>query len=461
MARPHPGNEIISTAAIIPSGLRYLWAAAAILFSLLLLAAALAVPFFFESPSMWYKFGAGKVSLLTGKMLGMATGLLLLFQLPLAGRLKVLDRIFSMPGLLRQHRVHAWAIAMMALMHPACVLLSEGSIVVPLEMRYWPEWVGVVLLAIVLMQFGCSRWRRSLGLAFHIWAPFHRITGLLIATLLIVHVLNVSETFTHEGQPRLAVFIAAGLFSMVWIWVRTSWLRSRRRPWVVSQVERTGADCTRVDLEPSTPFPLAYAPGQFAIASFRSAHISPEPHPFTFSSTPSRPEMLQFTIRACGDWTREVQSLQPADRVFLQGPFGRTGHLFLKPDRELIMIAGGIGITPMLSMLRFMADNGDSRPTTLIWSNRSKKHVVFADEMDFLADRLTGLRYIPIFTRSTEQGIRTARLNRTSLGLFLEGCGRGSAIFLCGPPPMMTRMKADLKMLGFPRRSIFTEIFGF
>jgi predicted ferric reductase len=397
----------------------------------------------------------------TGKLLGLATGLLLLFQLPLAGRLKVFDRIFSIPGLIRQHRMHAWAIAMMALMHPVCVRLPEGTLMVPLEMRYWPEWAGAGLLTIILMQFVCGRWRQSLGLAFHIWLRFHRITGLLIVTLLIVHVLNVSETFTHEGPPRLAVFIAAGLFSMVWLWVRTSWLRSRRRPWVVSRVERTGADCTRVDLSPSTSSPLAYVPGQFAIASFRSAHVSPEPHPFTLSSAPSRPEMLQFTIRECGDWTREVQNLQPADRVFLQGPFGRFGHLFLKPDRELIMIAGGIGITPMLSMLRFMADHGDSRPVTLLWSNRSKKHVVFADEMDSLADRLTGLRYIPIFTRTTDKGIRTARLNRTSLEIFLEGCGRGSAIFLCGPPPMMTRMKADLKMLGFPRRSLFTEIFGF
>ena len=72
--------------------------------------------------------------------------------------------------------------------------------------------------------------------------------------------------------------------------------------------------------------------------------------------------MLQFTIRACGDWTLEVKNLLPGDRALLQGHSGRFGHFYAKPNRELIMIAGGIGITPMISMLRFMAYRGDPRP---------------------------------------------------------------------------------------------------
>ena len=125
------------------------------------------------------------------------------------------------------------------------------------------------------------------------------------------------------------------------------------------------------------------------------------------------------------------------------------------------MIAGGIGITPMLSMLRFMADHSDPRPITLIWSNRSKANVVFVDEMDALAAKLTGLHRIPIFTRNTENGDRSGRLDLTSLETILNGCSRGSAIFVCGPPQMMKKVKTDLKTLGFPARAIYTEVFGF
>jgi ferredoxin-NADP reductase len=74
----------------------------------------------------------------------------------------------------------------------------------------------------------------------------------------------------------------------------------------------------------------------------------------------------------------------------------------------MIMIAGGIGITPMLSMLRFMADQRDPRPVTLIWANRSPERVVYADEMDDLSDRLAGLRHIS-FSHSIqrlENGLR-------------------------------------------------------
>jgi ferredoxin-NADP reductase len=289
----------------------------------------------------------------------------------------------------------------------------------------------------------------------------HRIMGVLIAVLLIVHVLAVSETFSEDGPPRLAVWIAAGIFALLWALVRSAWVRAGRRPYVVSRIKPVGADCTGVTLVPVTAFPFLYAPGQFAYVSFRSRKVSREPHAFTLSSTPSRPGMLQFTIRACGDWTRHVDRIQPGDRALVQGPFGRFGHLFTSPGRPLIMIAGGIGITPMLSMLRFMADENDPRPIILIWSTRTPAHLMFGEELDLLAVKLTGLRRVPMFTRNTEDGGQTGRLNRQSLESILHGCDRRSAVFLCGPPLMMDQVRSDLKMLGFPARAIFSESFGF
>ncbi len=453
--------SILPTAKILPASIRCLSAAVLILFLLFLIGGALAIPFLFESPSMWYKSGIAKISLRAGKMLGLVAGLLILLQLPLAGRIKWLDRIFPLPGLIRQHQKHAGVIALMALAHPVCVMLSEGTLLIPLDIRYWPEWVGVGLLAMVIIQMIGNRWRQALIVPFHIWLPLHRIGGLMIAVLLIVHVLNVSESFTVPGPPRLAVFIAAITFIMIWLWVRTGWLRASRKPYVVSRVESAGADCTSVVLAPVSRMPIAYLPGQFILVSFRSKRISSEPHPFTLSSTPSRGEMLQLIIRICGDWTRNANKLQPGDRVLIQGPFGRFGHLFTTADRELIMIAGGIGITPMLSMLRFMADNGDTRRITLIWSNRSEKHIILADEMDALAAKLTGLRCILIFTRNAEGKAPSGRLNQNMLQDLLRNCSSESAVFVCGPAGMMKQVTTDLKALGFPHRSIFTEMFGY
>jgi len=444
-----------------PQNIRCVSVAAIVLIVLLMLAGALAIPFLYESPSMWYKFGIAKTSLRAGKMVGMAAGLMILLQLPLAGRLKVLDRNFSLPGLIRQHRRHAWAIVLMALVHPLCVLLPEGKLTLPLEMRYWPEWMGVALLVLILAQFATTQWRQPLAIVFHRWLPGHRVTGTGIAALLIVHVLYVSETFTDNWPPRLAVLVAGGIFALIWLWVRSGWLRMHRHPHRVSRAEPIGRDCICVEVESADGAAMDYLPGQFAFVTFRSKHLPREPHPFTLTSSPSRPGSIQFAIRTCGDWTRRLDRLAIGDRAYLQGPFGRFSHLFAGSERELILIAGGIGITPMLSMLRYMADHGDKRPITLIWSNRTPAHLVFSEELDGLATQLTGLRHIPIFTDNAETGEPSGRLNRTLLSALLSENSRTAAVFLCGPPPMMKALITDLKRLGFPARAIFTETFGF
>ena len=448
-------------AKIIPERIRLLYAAAIVLVILLLLAGALAIPFVYESPSMWYKFGIAKTSLRTGKLLGMAAGLLILLQLPLAGRLKVLDRIFSLPGLIRQHRRHAWAIVLMALTHPLCILLPEGKLLIPLEMRYWPEWTGVALLVLLLAQFAATQWRQPLGIAFHRWLPGHRIAGTAIAALLILHVCYVSETFTDNWQPRLAVLVAGGTFLLIWLWIRSGGWRIRRHPYRVARVESIGRDCICVEVKPAANAPMDYLPGQFAFVTFAGQHLPREAHPFTLASSPSRPGSIQFAIRTCGDWTRQVDRLAIGDRAYLEGPFGRFSHLFTSAERELVLIAGGIGITPMLSMLRYMADHGDARPVTLIWSNRTPAHLVFSEELEGLAAKLTGLRHIPIFTDNAVTGEPSGRLDQATLQALLGETSRAAAVFLCGPPPMMKALSIDLKRLGFPTRAIFTETFGF
>ncbi len=456
----HGGIAIMATTTTDRPGIRYLWIAAIVLALVAMLAGALSIPFMFESPSMWYKFGTAKISLRAGKMIGLAAGLLILLQLPLAGRLNVLDRIFSLPGLIRQHRWHGWLIVGLALAHPLCVLLPEGRLTVPLDMRYWPEWTGVILLVLLLGQWAAAQWRQPLGIAVHRWLPGHRVVGAITAILLIVHVLYVSETFTDNWPPRLAVLIAAGAYALLWLWVRSAWLRARRKPHRITRVEPIGRDCVCVEMEPRGGAFGDYLPGQFAFVSFVGQSISREPHPFTLASSPSRTGTIQVAIRTCGDWTRQVETLTPGDRAYLLGPFGRFSHLFVDAGRELVFIAGGIGITPMLSMLRHMADHGDTRPVTLIWSNRTPAHLVFAEELERLAAKLTGLRHIPIFTQSTAAGEAAGRLNRTALKNLLSETSRSSAVFLCGPPSMMRTLNTALKRIGFPQRSIFTEPFS-
>jgi len=120
--------------------------------AILLLVGAMSSPFFFESPLIWYKFDSAKALLLTGKMLGLTAATLLFFQLIQVARLKVSDRVFSLPGLIRNHRLNAIVIFLLALVNPILVLTSEEKLNIPLELRYWPEWVGVDVLTLIVIQ---------------------------------------------------------------------------------------------------------------------------------------------------------------------------------------------------------------------------------------------------------------------------------------------------------------------
>lgn len=442
-------------------GIRILQAVLLILGVLILIGGALTIPFKFESSSMFYKFGMDKIILRTAKMVGLTAAVLLLLQLPLAGRLKWLDRIFSLPGLYRIHRFNAYAIGALVLIHPLLIQISARSWTIPLEKRYWPEWIGAALMTVILLNIGISRWRRPLFQAYQKWRWTHGALAVTVFSGLILHILNVSESFESRTPPRAWLVTAALGSGLFWIWIRTERLRSRKNAFRISRVAAVGSDAFTVDLVPAHPPGIDYLPGQFALISMASAHISREFHPFTISSSPSRPATIQFTIRCCGDWTRRIGAVREEDPACILGPYGRFSHLFLRPDREIIMIAGGIGITPMLSMLRFMNDHEDQRPITLIWSNRTPAHLFGRHELEVMQQKLTGFEWVPIFTREAPENHQVGRLDESALKTLLVRCGRDAAVFLCGPPAMVAQLRTALKRIGFPRGSIYTEAFGF
>jgi predicted ferric reductase len=107
----------------------------------------------------------------TGQMLGIVAGLLLLLQIILSARLKCLDRIFGMSSLLRFHRITGAIIAVLVCLHPILIFIPEGRISIPLQLRCWPEFVGLFLALLVIFTVIASYWRARLRLAFHRWRP--------------------------------------------------------------------------------------------------------------------------------------------------------------------------------------------------------------------------------------------------------------------------------------------------
>lgn len=425
----------------------------------LVLAGAISIPFYFESSSILYKFGPDRQLLRSGQVMGMVAGCLLLMQIILGARLKCLDRVFGLSNLFRYHRIAGFIIAGLIVIHPVLIFIPENRLFIPLQLRYWPEFVGFFLLLLIIFTVISSHWRPWLRLSFHRWWSIHRWAAVLIVIAFWVHVLSVSETF-EQKLPKMLAFCAMGLCGLVFFWIRTRPLRNRRRSYMVSAIEPAAEDAICLEIISNTKQMPVYMPGQFSFFTFFSNHISREEHPFSLTSAPTGASCLEIVVRTTGDWTGKLKNIQPGDRVLINGPFGLFSHLQLPEKKEMIMIAGGIGITPMLSMLRYMADINDQRKITLIWSNRTRKHIIFPDEFQNLEVQLKGLRVFHVLTRELEFNDEKGRLDRPELKRLISDCSRSSAIFVCGPDQMMKEIYTCMVSLGFSKRMLFMERFS-
>jgi predicted ferric reductase len=193
-----------------------------------------------------------------------------------------------------------------------------------------------------------------------------------------------------------------------------------------------------------------------------------KPHPFTISCAPEDP-LLRVTIKKLGPFTTAVHALKPGDTVMLAGPYG----LFCKEVDSLdslVMIAGGVGITPFLSVLRHLRAVKSGKKALLIWSNRTLDDALALDELKEMT------REIPltvVHNLSREQagadmskyadkdfpGVKyeAGRCTRQVMEKYIDV--RNSSMFLCGPPPMQEFIISELEALGVNPKGVKKESF--
>jgi len=424
--------------------------------TLLLILGAWSLPFLYESSSLWYKFGLHKHLLRTGKMVGLTAATLVSIQVILSSRFHFLDRVFSLNRLFALHRRNGMLIAGLILVHPNLILAAGNYTLFGLEKKYWPEFLGIGLAVTLLSLIAVAVWRPALGLKYSTWRPLHRFSTFFLVMILPVHILFVSDTF-RSGPPRV-IILALAMFNILLflrIWCRRLFPRNRR--YLISRVAPAGKGAVSIEADIPPDRAVPSLPGQFAFITPISPRVKKEEHPFSIASSPARPETLQFIIRACGDWTDTAGRLQPGDAIILDGPYGLFSHLANPPAAALVMIAGGIGITPLLSMLRYMADTGDRRRVLLIWSNRTREEIIFPDEFRELTRKLPSLEVVHHLSRGTKEKLSPGRLNLQQLQSYLHGRDRKADVYLCGPAGMMKEVKGILRNLGFG--TVYSEEF--
>ena len=206
------------------------------------------------------------------------------------------------------------------------------------------------------------------------------------------------------------------------------------------------------------PVGFEFSPGQFLAVRVR---IDGKPHVrcYSISSAPHTRGYLEISVRRQG---RVSGTLHATVRAGSTLTINRPAGQFVYPagdDRPLALIAGGIGITPLLSMLRHAVAADPARPITLLYSARREHDVAFHSELRVLAERHPQVRVAITLTQPTEPTrLRTGRLDEAMVRQFVAA--PADTIFcLCGPGPMIDDMRAALAGLGVPAGQVRFEQF--
>jgi predicted ferric reductase len=201
---------------------RILFGTLVVLLAMALLAGAWSIPFNYESFSILYQFGKLKVYLRYSKVIGITVALLLFFQVLLASRIKILEQIFSLKTLLVLHRINGFIIACLVAIHPVLIKASENFTPYTFGKKYYPEFVGIGLLFVVLTVSLSALFRNFLKMPYNRWRLLHRLGATMALLILPGHVLFVSDTFKSGGLPRTAALIvfSLNLLFIMYIWIK-------------------------------------------------------------------------------------------------------------------------------------------------------------------------------------------------------------------------------------------------
>lgn len=228
--------------------------------------------------------------------------------------------------------------------------------------------------------------------------------------------------------------------------------------------ERLTPSTIRITLEPDVKNrrkTFEFSPGQYAAISFARNGRPSVARCFSIVSSPTRNGQLQFSMRARGRFTTALAKASTGDKVYVRGPYG--GFVF-DPDRhsDSLFVAGGIGITPFMSMLRYATDIQSPRHISLIYGVQSQDDIPFHPELDVLLGQNPNLDVTYAVGNGPVDNIKYGRVvqGRVTPDLLNSTLGTSHTVFICGPPPFMSGMVRSLSEKGIPHDRIITEAFN-
>lgn len=229
--------------------------------------------------------------------------------------------------------------------------------------------------------------------------------------------------------------------------------------YIIKSIRKEAEETFILQVIPADKFSiLSFKPGQYGTIKNPTYHHPDEEHTFSFASSPNTKEYLEFCIKVYGQWTKILVEKHSGEELYIAGPFGN--FIWNKPtDRNAVFLVGGVGIAPIISILRYIDDNTDIGNYILIYGNRTPQFIAYRNEMSTLTKNIRTLKVVDIFSHldssDSWQGYRgfvNEDILRNEVDFSIK-----PTFFVIGPPVFLQKMEMLLKQFGIKENKIKQE----
>jgi predicted ferric reductase len=390
---------------------------------------------------------------------------LMALEFALISRIKPAAQAFGTDALQLFHNIMGVVALALLLVHPALLILSgypANAWLNPFAANgnSATQTASLALYALVILV-ATSIWRKKFRLSYEWWQVLHGILSIFVLVAAMKHIFVLGRYTTTDVMRILWLVYTVLVISLI-VWYKIIQPLSRwDKKWEVVENKPERGDAHTLVLKPIDHDGFSFEPGQYAWIKGGTSPLGYGQHPISISSSgDAKPGgEITFTIKELGDWSREeVPGIQPGSTMWVDGPYG-----VLSSDREqgmgYVLIAGGIGITPLHAMCMTMAQRGDVRPVLLLYGAPDWESITFQEQLDELKEKMN-LKVIYVLQNPPEgwQG-ESGYIDTRIVKKYLPEHFKHYIYFVCGPPPLMDAMDIALPELGVPAEKVLSERF--
>lgn len=382
----------------------------------------------------------------------------------LATRLRVIEDLFG--GMDRVYKVHSilGRLGMLLITLHFALILGDAKLdwellslyIVP--GLYWPYSFGLISFLVFLLLILVTVW---IKIPYHLWLWTHKVLGVPFILGGVHAWLSVQEYADFKPYRTTLIFIwGVGTIAYLYKLLLFKYMAPKQHGTVVRIDHRGSVFDVYMQVHSQKFRPR---PGEFVALSFAKSqnHIKKEFHPFSISGM-YRDSIMRLSIKTNGDYTGTLSQASVNDQVIIQGPYGKFGDKFLYNKKDMIWIAGGIGVAPFLFMGEYYGmaarnPNYSTRKVDFFWTMRTESENIYEPEILSITSQAPSMKYYPFY--SSKSGRLTAAGITQALGGIEEVMNR--TIFICGPVPMMRALTAQFMEMGVKASQIIYEEFQF